>query len=41
MYSNSLIFDPKINFRAKSFHKMVNLSHPDIHEPPSDKAVQL
>ena len=28
---------PKINFRAKSFHKMVNLNLPDIHEPPATK----
>ena len=24
---------PKINFKANSFHKMVNLNVPDIHEP--------
>ena len=30
-------FIPKINFRAKPFHKMVNLNLPDILEPPATK----
>ena len=28
-------FIPKINFKTKSFHKMVNLNLPDIHKPPA------
>ena len=31
------IFIPKINFRVKSFHKMVDLNLPDIHKPPTTK----
>ena len=31
------IFIPKINFKAKSFHKMVNSHFPDLHESPTTK----
>ena len=30
-------FMPKINFRAKSFHKMVNLNLSDKQNPPATK----